>query len=238
MQETTLDAFLGGQVHLKQFKNGYRATSDSVLVSAAVPIRSGQTVLDVGAGTGIIGLCLNARCPGVAVTGVELQADLIALGQENALLNHAPMRFVQGDVSSRVPELLGVQFHHVVTNPPFYTEDFQRRNTQSAVAFTQVCPLARWIDFCLRHLRAKGTFCMIHRTESLPEILSLLNGRIGALEVFPIEPKQGVPGKRIVIRGVMGSKKPFILRSALVMHESDDSRSAVAEGILRFGQTY
>lgn len=238
MEKITIDDFLGGRVRLKQFQVGYRATSDSVLVSASVPVRMGQTVLDVGAGTGVIGMCLNARCPNLKITALEIQPELIDLGCENAVLNGADMQFISGDVSKGVPELIGIQFHHVVTNPPFYTEEFSRLNPQSAIAFSQKCSLKRWIDFCLRHLRAKGSFCMIHRTESLPEILSVLNGRLGAIEVFPIEPKQGISSKRIVVRGIMNSKAPFVLRSPLVMHETDNSRTSFAEGIMRFGKTY
>lgn len=238
MEKTTIDDFLGGRVRLKQFKVGYRATSDSVLVSASVLVQSGQTVLDVGAGTGIIGMCLNARCSNLKITALEIQPELIDLGCENAVLNGADMQFIHGDVVKGVPELSGVQFHHVVTNPPFYTEEFCRQNPQSALAFSQKCSLKIWIDFCLKHLRAKGTFCMIHRTESLPEILSVLNGRIGAIEVFPIEPKQGRSSKRIVVRGIMNSRAPFVLKSPLVMHNIDNSRTSFAEGIMRFGETY
>ena len=57
----TEDKFLGNKVLLLQSEDGLRATSDSVLVAALVPVKEGETVLDIGAGNGIIGCCINAR---------------------------------------------------------------------------------------------------------------------------------------------------------------------------------
>ncbi len=235
MTDFTIDDFLGGKVRLKQSKTGYRATSDSVLVASAVQLRPNETVLDVGCGSGIIGLCLLARSSKVRVTGLEIQSELADLAQQNAELNHQKLTIIEGDLTKKNPQLHGVQFHHVVTNPPFYTETPARCSKQVETAYKQVVPLKKWIDFCLRHLRAKGTFTIIHRAEAVPEILSVLNGRLGAIRLIPIWPKKGVQPKRVIIQGVMNSKKPFEIHSGFVMHESDDTRTVEAERIMREG---
>ncbi len=232
----TTDDFLGGRVVLKQPKEGYRATSDSVLLAAAVRAKAGETVLDVGTGTGVVAVCLNARCPNLIYTGLEYQSDLAGLARENAMLNHCDLTVIEADISKRPSPIHGKQFHHVVTNPPFYTEAGSRSHPQTAIAYKELVPLSVWLDFCLRHLRAKGTFTMIHRAESLADILSCLNGRLGALEVLPIEPKAGCPSKRIIVRGVMNSRKPLSLCAGLVMHNNDDTRTEMAEKIMRNGQ--
>ena len=48
--ELTEDAFLGGQLRLKQLKSGHRAGHDAVLLAAAIAARSGDRVADLGAG--------------------------------------------------------------------------------------------------------------------------------------------------------------------------------------------
>ena len=236
MTDVTTDDFLGGLVRLKQPRKGYRATSDAVLVAAAVKAKRGETVLDVGTGTGIIPMCVSARIPGLRFTGIECQPDLALLAKENAFVNRCDLTLVEADISVRPSPIHGVQFHHVVTNPPFYTEQGERVHPQAAIAYKQRVPLKEWIGFCLRHLRAKGSFTLIHRTECLPEILSTLSGRLGALEVFPIEPKEGCPGKRVIVRGIMNSKKPLTIYPGLVMHRDDDTRTEMAERIMRAGQ--
>lgn len=233
--EITLDDFLGGLIKLRQPKNGYRATSDAVMVAAAVPAKAQETILDVGCATGIVGLCIGARVPNTHITGVEIQSELLDLACQNAKLNCQDLHIIEADISKKVPSLHGIQFHHVVTNPPFYTEAPTRQSKQVATAYKQDVPLQKWIDFCLRHLRAKGTFTIIHRAESVPEILSILNGRVGNIRLVPIWPKHGVKPKRIIIQGVMNSKKPFEIHTGFVMHHYDDTRTDEAERIMREG---
>lgn len=232
----TTDEFLGGRVLLKQPENGYRATSDAVLLAAAVQAKPNETILDVGTGTGVIPLCLHARLPNVIYTGIECQSELAALARENAAFNRCDLTVVEADITHKPSPIHGRQFHHVVTNPPFYTESGTRNHPQTATAYKQQVPLSVWLGFCLRHLRAKGTLTLIHRTESLPEILTCLHGRLGGLEVFPIEPKPGKSAKRIIVRGVMGSKKPLTLHAGLIMHRPDDTRTEIAECLMRQGQ--
>lgn len=235
MTDFTVDDFLGGKVRLKQPKIGYRATSDAVMVAAAVLAKPYETVLDVGCASGVVGLCIGARVPNVQITGVEIQSELAELSRQNAVLNGQSLTVVEADISKKIPQLHGVQFHHVVTNPPFYTETPARQSQQVEMAYKQVVPLKKWIDFCLRHLRAKGTLTIIHRAESVPEILSVLNGRLGAIRLIPIWPKKGIQPKRVIIQGVMNSKKPFEIHSGFVMHETDDTRTVEAERIMREG---
>ena len=235
MTDFTVDDFLGGKVRLKQPKIGYRATSDAVMVAAAVLAKPYETVLDVGCASGVVGLCIGARVPNVQITGVEIQSELAELSRQNAVLNGQSLTVVEADISKKIPQLHGVQFHHVVTNPPFYTETPARQSQQVEMAYKQVVPLKKWIDFCLRHLRAKGTLTIIHRAESVPEILSVLNGRLGAIRLMPIWPKKGIQPKRVIIQGVMNSKKPFEIHSGFVMHETDDTRTVEAERIMREG---
>ena len=231
----TIDAFLGGKVRLKQSDKAFKGTSDSVLIAAAVPAKPGETVLDVGTGNGVISLCLNARVGDLDLTGIDCQKEVLDLAKENADLNRVKFSSVLADIAKIPSPIHGKQFHHVVTNPPFYTEPHRRKAPQQAVACHQGVLLTEWLKFCLRHVRAKGSLSVIHRTETLPEILSVLNGRIGSLEVFPIAPKENEPATRIIVRGRMNSRKPLCLYPPLIMHEQNGKRTEVAEQLLRNG---
>ena len=233
---TTCDDFLGGLVKLKQHKNGLRATSDSVLVAALVPVCSGESVLDVGTGNGVVALCLNARVDGLKLTGIDCQEQLLALALENAEINKADLTLVTADISRKPSPIHGKQFHHVVTNPPFYDEPNARQNPEVAKAYQEEIPLAEWLCFCLRHVRAKGTLTLIHRPEQLAEILSVLTGRIGAIDVIPIISKEGQPAKRIIVRGKMNSKRALKLYPPIILNTQDNQRTQIAEDILRYGK--
>lgn len=234
----TTDDFLGGRIRLKQPVQGLRATSDAVLAAAAVPIKPGESVLDVGAGSGVIGLCLAERVADIQITAVEVQPDLCRLIRENARLNQQKIAVVNADIQASPAPLHGIQFDHVVTNPPFYTEARARRNTEQAKAYHQEIPLNLWLTYCLKHVRHKGTFTLIHRPEALPEILTTLSPKLGALEVIPLIPKAGRAAKRLLIRGIVGSRKPLTLSSGLILHQADNDWSPEAASLLRDGKAF
>ena len=60
----TEDRLLGGRVKIRQPKQGFRVSIDTVLLSAAVPCGDGDRVLEPGAGVGGAALTLVARVPG------------------------------------------------------------------------------------------------------------------------------------------------------------------------------
>ena len=233
--EYTIDKFLGNKVLLKQSKEGLRATSDSVLLAALVPAKKGETVLDVGAGNGVIGCCINARIPS-KITAIEVQNSLCDLIKENALKNDCSTNLIQHNIFSIKDPLKGKLFHHVVTNPPFYENSKNTRiNVEQKKAYVADFDLKKWLEYCLKHLRANGSFSMIHRPEMMPEILPILTKKLGNIEIFPIVSKDGEKANRILIRGYLNKKGPLTLHFPLIMHTKNNKRTELAEKILRFG---
>lgn len=236
MRDITTDNFLNGKIKLRQSVKGLRATSDAVLVAAAVKAQKGHTVLDVGAGNGAIGLCISARVP-VQITALEIQENLVQLIQENAALNDQKITVISTDLFQRNDPLKGHLFHHVVTNPPFYdTTGASRHNPEQAKAYMANFDLDKWLIYCLKHLCAKGTFTMIHRPEMLGEILMILEQKLGAIEIIPIYSKTGQPAKRIIVRGQLGSKKQTTLCPCITMHTQNDKPTPSAARLLRQGR--
>lgn len=230
----TTDDFLGGKIKLKQ--GDYRATSDAVLLAAAVDAKENETILDVGCGTGAVALCLLARVNGVKATGIEIQPQMAQLARQNALLNKMDFEVVEADILNPPKEWKERQFHHVVTNPPYFTETPKRENDVTATAHAEQIPLSEWLDFCIKKVRAKGTLTIIHRTQAVPEILSILNGRMGNIKLMPLWPKSGTEPKRIIIQATMNSKTPFSLHTGFILHNDDNTRTDLMERIMRSGE--
>ena len=88
-QEITV---LNKQVRLKQAENGFRTSMDSVMLAAACPVKQGQELLDMGCGVGSAGLCVLKRIDGVLLTGIDIQADHVAIAVENAEMNNMQER--------------------------------------------------------------------------------------------------------------------------------------------------
>src|ERR1700752_1083368 len=86
----TEDAFLGGQLRLRQLKSGHRAGHDAMLLAAATPARSGDRVADFGAGVGAAGLAVARRMAGIDLVLVEIDEVLAGLARDNAAANAIP----------------------------------------------------------------------------------------------------------------------------------------------------
>src|SRR3979409_98326 len=82
--EFTEDAFLGGQLRLRQPKSGHRAGHDAMLLAAATSARSGDRVVDFGAGVGAAGLAVAKRVAGIELILVEVDEALAGLARGNA----------------------------------------------------------------------------------------------------------------------------------------------------------
>ena len=118
--DLTDDGFLGGRLRVLQPRLGYRAATDPVLLAAAVPVRAGQSVLELGCGAGVAALCLLVRVPGVRVAGLERQAGYADLARRNAARNALSLTVEDGDLAAMPPALRAAAFDHVIVNPPYF----------------------------------------------------------------------------------------------------------------------
>lgn len=229
---------MGGAVRLFQPLHGYRTAIDPVFLAAAVTEGPWTSALDVGTGTGAALLCLCVRLPDKQCTGLELLDAHASLARRSIKANGCGDRasVIIGDLRDRRGcRLVSNSFDQVVTNPPFHRPGRRPEHPDRALAMIEEVPLAEWIDFCLRMLRPRGHFAMIHRADRLEEILSALCGRTGGIEVIPLWPKQGVAAKRVIIRARKGVKSPTILHSGLIIHRPDGTYTEAADAVLRQG---
>lgn len=241
MQERsfTTDDFLGGRIKLRQPEDGYRATSDAVLLAAAVEAKPGQNILDAGTGTGAVGLCLLARCSGITVTGIELQPEMAELAGQNAALNNldGSFRVICGDIrSKRIETVLPGTFDWVVTNPPFILENQPSPDKIRDIAHRESgCSLEEWLNSTLRYVRPRGFFAMINRADRIAQICSLLYAKLGRIRIIPVWTKENTPAKRIIITGRKSVRSPAVLEKGIVLMRSDGTRTPEAEAVMRRG---
>ena len=241
----TEDRWLGGRLTLVQPKRGHRVGTDAaLLVAAAGEARQGR-IVDVGAGVGAVGLALAHRNPLVSVDLVEIDPELAALAERNAVRNglEARARVLRLDAldsrARREGELVE-RADCVVTNPPFFEAGAVRASPYEGRARAHVLAgpkagvgLAKWISASLAMLASGGRFVMIHRPDALGVILAAIGSRLGALALLPVHPTAGVSAHRLLISGAKGSKAPLGLAPALVLHGADGRLTAEADAIHR-----
>src|SRR4030042_3277031 len=97
--ETTLDSIR--DVRLYQSRTGYRFSVDSILLYDFVNLRRVNSIADLGAGSGIVGILLAKKYTDANITLFELQESLIRLAERNVLLNKLEdrIRVVKADIT-------------------------------------------------------------------------------------------------------------------------------------------
>jgi tRNA1Val (adenine37-N6)-methyltransferase len=235
----TLDRLLGGRLDLWQPRSGYRAATDPVLLAAAVQARPGQSVLELGCGAGAGLLALGLRVRDLGLTGVERQPAYAELARRNAARNGLPARIACADLA-RLPAELRLAFDHVLMNPPWFDPtDPAAADPGRDTAQREETPLADWLSVGLARLAPGGWLSVIHRAARLPDLLSGLSGRAGAVAVRPLIPRAGRPAGRVIVQARKGARGPFRLLAPLILHESPahpgdrDDFSPAAQAILR-----
>ena len=239
--ELSDDKFLCGRLRLLQPLKGYRAATDPVLLAAACPALSGDSVLDLGCGAGAAALCLGLRVPGLSLAGLELQADYADLARRNAERNHIPVDIHEGDLA-RMPKDLRRDFDHVIANPPYYPSGGSPSPVAGRARAMQVdTPLSDWVKAASRRLRPGGWLTLICGADGLPLVLSALGPKLGSASVLPLAARQGRAALRVLVQARKGGHAPFRLLAPFVIHEGAthdgdrESYTAEANAVLRDG---
>jgi tRNA1(Val) A37 N6-methylase TrmN6 len=237
----TRDRLLGGKVILDQPAEGLRATTDAVLLAAAVRAGPMETVLELGCGTGAAMLCLAARVAGCRLTGLEADKALAARAKANAAVNGVSDRvaIVTGSVPEADTSELAGPFDHVMTNPPYLPPGRARPTGEGArrAATVESVGLAEWLGYGLARLRPKGILTVVHRADRLDDLLAALMGRAGDIAILPLWPddKGMKPARRVLVSARKGVQSPLRLLPGLALHGEGGAYTAAAERLLRDG---
>lgn len=244
-EELTRDDFLGGAVRLWQPKDGYRAGLDPVLLSASIPAKAGDSVLELGCGAGAALTCLGIRVSGITCIGVDMQPAYAALAQRNLDDNGLTGVVHCADLSALPPEVKSRRFDHVIANPPYF-EDFRAVASPSqdrAMSRSGALPLAKWVSVASKRLKPGGMATFVQRADRLPELMSAFFATLGALELWPIQPRSARPARLVLLRGRKERRAAFVSHPPLVlhrgeMHEKDgDSYTETVSKVLRTPQS-
>lgn len=178
---------------------------DAPLLADFAEIGSGQRVIDLGTGSGVIALLLCAKQPDCSVVGLELMENMAAMAARSVELNRLDERvsIVCGDIC-RSEELFGkAVFDVVVSNPPFYKKDAGRANKEALYAVArseQCCTLAQLLDNTYSLLKPNGWLYMVFRVQRAGELFGELESRRLHLEKLRfVQPYADRPANLVLV---------------------------------------
>jgi tRNA1Val (adenine37-N6)-methyltransferase len=239
MEAITSDTFFDGRLQVRQYRNGYRFSIDAVILADHIRPHPGETVLDLGAGCGIISLILAFRYTESTVIGVEIQPELADLARVNVRVNgmQARIRILCEDMKGLDPARLPGPVDWVAANPPYRKTNTGRVNPhpQRAVARHEIkVALPDVIAAARRVLRTGGKLVTIYTAERMTEVLH-------QMQSSGIEPKfcrmihsdTTSNAKLVLIEGVKGGHPGMVVAPPLVIYRENGDYTTEIEKMFR-----
>jgi tRNA1Val (adenine37-N6)-methyltransferase len=219
-----LDDLLIGGFKIIQDSSRFRFSLDAVLLGHFATVKRQVTAVDLGSGTGVLGLILAAR--GAArVTGVELDADMTAMAGRTIALNGLEDRLavLSGDVRNIGRLLPAGCADLVVSNPPYRAPGSGQESPRPAVALARhelAGGLADFVKAAAYLLKGKGRLALVQLPERLPAIMAALAGC--SLEPKRLRLVHSAPGreaKLVLIEAVAGGRPGLKVEAPLFVYE-------------------
>lgn len=198
---------------------------DAVLLSSFAKVKEGEKVLDIGTGTGIIPILLEAKTEGKHFTGLEIQEESADMARRSVLLNGLSDKIdiVTGDIKEAKELFPAASFDVITTNPPYMigNHGLKSQDEPKAIARHEICcTLEDVIREGSRLLKPNGRFYMVHRPFRLVEIFTVLTS-------YQLEPKRmqlvypyvDKEPNMVLIEALRGGKSRITVEKPLIVYE-------------------
>lgn len=208
------------QFSLEQDRCAMKIGTDGVLLGAWTPIENNPfSILDIGAGTGVIALMLAQRSSAEQIDALEIDEEAYEQSVDN--FENSPWSdrlfcFHAGlDEFVEEPE---DEYDLIVSNPPFYTDDYKSDNEQRDLArFADAMPFEDLIEAADLLLSENGIFAVIIPFKEEENFLALAK----EYELYPLK-----------ITHVKGTPTTEIKRSLLAFSRNESVNFPIDELII------
>lgn len=215
-------------------RNGYKIIQDkgrfcfgmdAVLLSGFARVKPGEKVLDLGTGTGIIPILLEAKTDGEHFTGLEIQPESADMASRSVAYNDLQDKIdiVVGDIKDASQRFGASSFDVITTNPPYMIGQHGIKNDQDAKAIARheiLCDLDDILRESAKMLKPSGRFYMVHRPFRLAEIFSkMIEYRIEPKRMQLVYPFVDKEPNMVLIEGLRGGKSRVTVEKPLIVYK-------------------
>ena len=191
------------QFSVNQDQTAMKIGTDGVLLGAWTPLENNpKSVLDIGTGTGIIALMLAQRSEAEQIDALEIDESAYEQAVEN--FENSPWGDRLFCFHAGLDEFVDDpedEYDLIVSNPPFFSEDYRSDNEQRDLArFQEAMPFEELVEAADLLLSENGIFSVIIPFNEEDRFIELC----AEFELFPIK-----------ITRVKGTKNTKIIRSLL-----------------------
>ena len=214
-------------------RNGYRIIQDpdrfcfgmdAVLLSGFAAVKDGARVLDLGTGTGIIPILLEAKTQAAHLTGLEIQTDSAEMAGRSVALNglEDKIDIITGDIKEADKYFKSASFDCITCNPPYMIGQHGLTNPDAPKAIARHEILCSFEDVAVqtaRLLKPGGHFFLVHRPFRLAEILTtLVKYRLEPKRMQLVYPYVDKEPNMVLLEAVRGGKSRMTVEKPLIVY--------------------
>ena len=197
----------------------------AVLLSSFAVVKEGENVLDMGTGTGIIPILLEAKTEGKHFTGLEIQSESAEMAGRSVALNNLTEKIdiVEGDIKEAT-KIFGKNIFNVVTvNPPYMNDLHGIKNPDMPKAIARhevLCTLEDVVREASGVLKQNGRLYMVHRPHRLVEIIQAMkNYKLEPKRIRFVHPYEDKEANMVLIEALKGGKSMVKIEKPLIVYK-------------------
>lgn len=220
-----LDELHRNHYYIIQDKDRFCFGMDAVLLSGFAKAKKGEHVLDLGTGTGIIPILLEAKTEGEHFTGLEIQPESADMAARSVAYNRLEKKIdiITGDIKDASKIFGASSFDVITTNPPYMIGQHGIKNDTDCKAIARheiLCSLDDILRESAKILKPSGRFYMVHRPFRLAEILDkMVEYRIEPKRMRLVYPFINKEPNMVLIEGLRGGKSHMIVEKPLIVYK-------------------
>lgn len=215
-------------------RNGYRIIQnekkfcfgmDAVLLSGFARAQKGEQVLDLGTGTGIIPILMEAKTEGQHFSALEIQEEMADMARRSVALNglEDKISIVTGDIKEASKIFGKASFHVVTCNPPYMNQNHGLKNPDEPKAIARHEILCSFEDVAREAaalLVPGGRFYLVHRPHRLTEIFDTLRKyKLEPKRMRFVHPFATEEANMILLEAFRGGKPQMRIEAPVIVYE-------------------
>jgi len=218
---------LNKTLYLYQPINGYCYNSDTHFLYNFICKNLEQfkningELLDIGSGSGILGLLVARDFDKLNLNQVEIQKDFQFLSQKNSDVNGIQNNMFQG---SLLDTSFDKQFDYIISNPPFYNSDVIKSENESLkiARYNDNFPLDKFISKASKLLTQKGKFFFCYDVKQIHNIIvELNNAKLNIEAIQFLHPKPSKEASLVMIYARKNSKSKLKVINPILMFDEN-----------------
>lgn len=220
-----IDDLIINNLKIIQHEREFCFSLDAVLLAHFATVRQGANVVDLGTGTGVVGLLLTALGAS-RVVGVELNQTTADMARRSVELNGLGkvMQVINADFRNIKGLLEAGSYELVVANPPYWPVGQGFVNPAGNVAAARheiTATLADVIEAARYLVKYRGRFAMTHIPERLPEIFTAMSqSGLEPKRLRLVQPSLTKKPNLVLIEGIRGAKAGLEVLPPLIVYEA------------------